>query len=383
MVPLLSIVIPTKNRYNCLFPVLDTFIKNIVGDNYEIVLQDNTEDNRPILSYLAAKNEPKIKYFYTKEHLDIVRNCNKAIDNSIGKYLCMIGDDDLVSPYIMQIVAMIDEQSVECLTYTAGNYLWPQVTVIKPDKYNAPATMTLYANYSTILTVRYSQTEMRRVLKMGGLYFLGLPRLYHGIVRRDVLQRLKDKFGGNTYFPGPSPDMAISAALSTILDHYHYMNYPVTITGVSVTSGAGLGVRNAHVGRIEEQAHLPKSTIEQWDKYIPRIWTGFTIYAESLHEVFDTVGIKERVNYLNLYAAMYQHEPYTRDYIRPVAELFCKDNNLSVWQYQKACIMRFPRKVLGCAIEGFKRRMNKNYAIKDIKVVEKCMEFLLERTQLN
>lgn len=382
MNPLLSIVIPTKNRYNCLLPVLDTFIKNIEGQNYEIIVQDNTENNTSVLDYFENKCDSRIKYFYTKEHLDVTQNCNKAVENSTGKYICMIGDDDLVSPYIMRIVDMLDKQKIDCLTYTAGNYLWPEVKVVNPNKYNSPSTMTLY-DYSTALHLKHSEEEMNRVLQMGGIYFLGLPRLYHGIVKREILSRLKEKFGGSTYFPGPSPDMAISAALYTVLDNYYYMNYPVTITGVSSTSAAGLGVRNAHVGKIEDQPFLPARTKEIWDKYIPRIWTGFTIYAESIHEVFDSIGIEKRVNYLNLYAAMYQHESSTRSYITPIARLYCKDMGLNIWQYRKACLCRLPRRVLGHYIESFKRLIKKNLAVSDMHTVEDCMQYLLKHIRID
>lgn len=382
MIPLLSIVIPTKNRYNCLIPVLEAFMNNIEGQNYEIIVQDNTEDNTSVLEYFQNKSDSRIKYFYTKEHLDVTQNCNKAVDNSTGKYICMIGDDDLVSPYIMKIVEMLENKNIECLTYTAGNYLWPGVQVINPNKYNSPSTMTLY-NYSKTLTLKNSKEEMERVLQMGGIYFLGLPRLYHGIVKREVLSKIKEKFGGNTYFPGPSPDMAISTALYTVLDTYYYMNYPVTITGVSTTSTAGLAVRNAHVGRIEDQPFLPERTKVIWDKFIPRVWSAFTIYAESIHEVFNSVGIKTRINYFNLYAAMYQHEPATRDYIKPIAKSYCEDMGISIWQYHKACLYRLPRKVLGGFIESFKRVLRRNVAVSNMETVEDCMKYLFKNIRIN
>ena len=49
--PLLSIVIPTKNRYEYLFPVLDASIQYIAGSDYEIVVQYNTHDNSPAIEY--------------------------------------------------------------------------------------------------------------------------------------------------------------------------------------------------------------------------------------------------------------------------------------------------------------------------------------------
>lgn len=377
----LSIIIPTKDRYNSLLPVLNTLLKYLERDDYEIIIQDNSTDNTLILDYLFQNQNIHLKYFYTSEHIDIVQNCNKAIQNSSGKYICFIGDDDLVSPYIMDIVDKIDQENVKCLVFTSANYIWKNVTVLDKDRYNAPATLTYYTNYSSDMVIRHSHKEMERVLQMGGIYFLGLPRFYHGIVRRDILEILYEKFNG-TYFPGPSPDMAISAALSIILETYHYMHYPVTITGVSKNSGAGLGIRKAHVGRIEEQAFLPAKTLEVWDKYIPRIWTGFTIYAESLHEVFAAVHINKKINYLNLYAAMYQYEPYVKKHITPIVRLYCKDHALGIHNYYTACLSHLPRRILKKMITQIKRIIYKNTAVKDLSTVEDCMHFLKENTRI-
>ena len=44
IVPLLSIVIPTKNRYETLIPTLDALLDNIVGSAYEIIVQDNIDN---------------------------------------------------------------------------------------------------------------------------------------------------------------------------------------------------------------------------------------------------------------------------------------------------------------------------------------------------
>ena len=69
--PLLSIVIPTKNRYEYLFPVLDASIQYIAGSDYEIVVQDNTHDNSPAIEYFLRQTDPRIKYFHSPEPVDI------------------------------------------------------------------------------------------------------------------------------------------------------------------------------------------------------------------------------------------------------------------------------------------------------------------------
>lgn len=378
---LLSIIIPTKNRYNCLIPVLETLLKNIEGDNYEIVVQDNTPDNTPFLAYYNKKTEPRVRYFHIADTLDIVQNTDNAILNSCGKYLIFIGDDDLVSPYVMEIVNLIDKMGLENLTYTPGNYYWEQTKFAKTSYFNAPALMVLNNKISTRLEKRDSQEQIARVLGKGGCYYLGLPRFYHGIASRELLERLKTQFGGKTYFPGPCPDMTISVAMATIMPSYHYMNYPVTVTGVSCNSGAGMGVTNTHVGKIEDQPFLPKETIDLWDKKLPRIWTAFTIYAQSIHQVFDVAGIKDRVDYTVLYAFMRVFEWYTYDYLKPILEVYFKENPEQKRRYRKwVAYLRF-RKLVGAPTEWLKAKHAGTYRVTGMKTVDQCMEYLKEHTK--
>lgn len=155
--PLLSIVIPTKNRYEYLFPVLDASIQYIAGSDYEIVVQDNTHDNSPAIEYFLRQTDPRIKYFHSPEPVDIVTNTNRAIMNSTGKYLVFIGDDDFVSPYILDIVGLIDSLSIQNLTYSPGNYYWPGVQFAHRSRFHRVCTMQLYKSASIELQRKKAQ----------------------------------------------------------------------------------------------------------------------------------------------------------------------------------------------------------------------------------
>lgn len=379
---LLSIIVPTKNRYNCLIPVLDTLLKNIKGEGYEIVVQDNTSDNTQFLNYYDGKLDGRVHYFHTAESLDIVQNTDRAIMNSHGKYLIFIGDDDFVSPYVMQIVKMIDQKGLDNLTYTPGNYYWAQTKFAKTSYFHAPAQMTLNSKISTDMVERNSQQELDRVLAKGGCYYLGLPRFYHGIASRRLLEELKAKFGGKTYFPGPCPDMTISVALATIMPKFYYMNYPVTVTGASSNSGAGMGVTNTHVGKIEDQPFLPKETIDLWDAKLPKVWTAFTIYAQSIHQVFNLAGIKRRVDYTVLYAFMRVFEWYTYDYLKPILNEYFKENRSQKGRYIMWVAYLRIRKIAKGPIEMLKAKSAGLYRITEVQDVEQCMQHLKNNTKI-
>ena len=73
--PLLSIVIPTKDRYVyikvCVLTLLELKKKYA---NIEIVVQDNTKDNTEFLMFLEQEKLDQIMYYHTREVLSVVDN---------------------------------------------------------------------------------------------------------------------------------------------------------------------------------------------------------------------------------------------------------------------------------------------------------------------
>ncbi len=131
-----------------------------------------------------------------------------------------------------------------------------------------------------------------------------LPKVYHAVVSRAALDRVYNKSG--SYFPGPSPDMANAIGLCCTLKNHVYLEFPIIISGFSYKSTGGMGARGAHIGDIKSMKHLPKDTDKLWEKKVPKLWTGETIYAESTIKSLRAMGEDEalkKFNYLNMYAA--------------------------------------------------------------------------------
>ena len=315
MEPLLSIAIPTKDRYDTLFPVLTALLKYIKGNDFEIIVQDNSTDNTFGLLEIARISDERIKYFYSSDKLTVTENSDLAIGHCVGEYLTFIGDDDLISPYVLQIVGEIKANELDCLIYERGNYFWKDLKMNKLYAFHYPASMQFPKIMTTNIQKLSVDNELNAVLDAGGIAYYKLPSLYHGIVKRDTMRLLKVKFG--TFVPGSCPDVAIATALSSIVVNYGFMNYPVTITGASKKSAAGMGARSAHIAKIEDVPWLPKDLIDSWDPKIPRIWTGMTIYAQNIHEVFAKAKIRSSVNYEMLYANIFIKEPKARKIVLP------------------------------------------------------------------
>ena len=77
---LLSIVVPTKDRYKYLKYLIE-LIASFNSDEVELVIQDNSEDNKEILDFLKERDYN----FVTKKLLYENYSYDDAINNGIAK----------------------------------------------------------------------------------------------------------------------------------------------------------------------------------------------------------------------------------------------------------------------------------------------------------
>ncbi len=291
---LLSIIIPTKDRYPYLKILLAT-IESFSSDELEVILQDNTSDNGEFVEYLSSLNYSlDIRYFHTAEQIPISTNCDKAVLNSSGKYLCFIGDDDGVMPSIIECARWMDIENIDALKGALVKYLWPDYIC---GKKNFTGSLS-FKPFSYSVDWIDSYAELKRRAHKG---FQGIGRmasLYHGIVSRAKLDEVYAR--GGTYFPGPSPDMASAVSLSTLKLRYVRVDRPIVITGESRTVGGGSRTLKDRLSRLEDVPFLPSDTAQNWTPQIPKIWAGETIWAHTAIkalEYMDCSSILSEVNY--------------------------------------------------------------------------------------
>ncbi|MBF5027129.1 glycosyltransferase [Planobacterium oryzisoli] len=300
---IISIIIPTKNRYTTLFSVVDMILSFNLNDDIEVVIQDNSDNNEQALKFVSERKAyANLKYFHSHENLSVIENSDKAVLNSSGEYVCFIGDDDGVMPNIVEVVKWMKEKGYKALKSYKPRYYWPdQKSNFLSDNTSGVLRYAEWKKQS--FKVVKTSIALNKTLNKGGAVLRNLPCLYHGIVKRETLNKIYKKT--ETFFPGPSPDMANAVALTQVLDSFVYTDYPVVISGKSTKSTGGAGVLHQHVARIEEVKHLPSDTSVNWDNRIPKYWTGPTIWAESVIkalEAFQNYKAVESLNFEYLYA---------------------------------------------------------------------------------
>lgn len=312
---LLSIVIPTKNRYETLLPTLNALLDNIVGTAYEIVVQDNSDDPTPARGYLTQRPDSRVQYVHRAGFISIVENTEEALSRARGEYITFIGDDDLVAPDILDHVRHFQQQGTDAAIYPPAYYWWPSVRFVTPTRYHQPGAFWYPPSTSKAAQRIDSRMELHRVSSQGAVALFDLPRVYHGVVRRQVLDAIKARSG--RYVNGASPDMALAIATALEVTSHVKVDTPLTIYGASKNSGGGFTAARTHFGNIAEQPHLPQYTKDFWSERLPPIWSEHTIYPQTALEVMRFMGLPDTLDYGAFYASMLINEPHLRRYVLP------------------------------------------------------------------
>ena len=86
--PLLSIAIPTKNRYKTLCGTLNAMLSEF-DDSVEFIICDNSDDNSSFISIdgINIINDKRVKYLYEERKLSIVDNTEIALSHCNGVFV--------------------------------------------------------------------------------------------------------------------------------------------------------------------------------------------------------------------------------------------------------------------------------------------------------
>jgi hypothetical protein len=276
--PLLSVVIPSKNRADYAVACIQSLLR-LSGD-LEVVVQDNSE-TPGLGARLAELADSRIRYEHRPGPLSVIDNCSLGMARARGEYLTLLGDDDGVGGELMAVTRWAARAGIDAVTPShVAWYVWPDVRFALYG--DAFAGTLAVRPFSGRVSEQDPTRGIRRSMREGFQNLLNatdLPKLYYGLVHRRCLSALLAEAG--TLFPGVSPDMSVAAALTKYVGRFVSIDYPVFLQGISAKSTAGAGARKEHVGRLEDQAHLPKGCAATWPAELPAVFSVQTVWAQS------------------------------------------------------------------------------------------------------
>lgn len=93
--PLVSIVIPVYNQFKFTYACLYSILNHTKNIDYEIIIADDcsTDKTKKISEFVE-----NIKIIRTTNNLGFLKNCNNAIMQAKGEYICLLNNDTQVQP---------------------------------------------------------------------------------------------------------------------------------------------------------------------------------------------------------------------------------------------------------------------------------------------
>ena len=281
--PILSILIPTKNRLEYCIRSIQTILKYDY-DFFELVIQDNSETNLLQEKINHLFKDTRLKYFYCGEPLSFVDNFSTAVENTSGEYICLIGDDDGVCDDLFATVKWAKEKNIDSVCPKVFvNYLWPG---------NNNVGKMVIPYFTNKIWINKPKNNLQKLVNQGivNYMYFNLPKLYHGIIKRTCMDEIKLKTG--QYFGGLTPDIYSSVALSCIVQKHVVIDRPITIAGACPKSATVDSTKGRHSGSLDNAPHFRNRGEYIWDESVPKFYSVQTIWAESAIQAMKDFNVE-------------------------------------------------------------------------------------------
>jgi hypothetical protein len=286
MPPLLSVVIPTHNRARYAVPAICSIL-DIPHPGLEVVVSDTSTDGE-LATFMADKHnslacDPRLNFFRPKESLDMTGNHNAALDAAKGEFVCLIGDDDTVVADALIAASWAKAQGIDLIApNVVVNYVWPDFK----HRFlgNRHASRLYFSRHMGGAGILDSRSSLIVALENATQGTDGLPKIYHGLVRRTVLEKIRQISGA--YFHGSSPDVSGAIALALCSKNFLIVDYPLTIPGASGGSNTGRSAMNTHKGQLGQESQTRAFQSGGWSFGVPRFFSVETVWA---HAALETI----------------------------------------------------------------------------------------------
>jgi glycosyltransferase involved in cell wall biosynthesis len=281
--PLLSIIIPTKNRqYTCLYAIESAIILN--KKDLEIIVQD-CSDTDMLKMKIVDKfgKDPRISYEYADNKPSMTENWNRAFARATGVYKCGIGDDDAVLPNIYDIAKRAKENNIEAVGHSKKYlYAWPDYTYM-PEYASKLIIKNSYISEEIKIYDRGELDELLRVqAAIPNMNYMKLPMVYHCLLASSLIDNLIIRTG--KFLDGTSLDVYSAFCLGLLVDKFYVYSTPFTLPGAC-------GASNSNRSRSKSMnLHFAEYKSIENDKRIPGVhYLTFTI-AESTQKAFSNLN---------------------------------------------------------------------------------------------
>lgn len=326
--PLLSIVVPTRNRAQYAIPMIRSVLEVRTAE-LELLIGDNSDDDTLDRWIIQQASDPRLRYERITEPLSMTENHNRAFSRARGEYVCLIGDDDTILPSAIAITRWARENDVDAVTpETPLRYCWPD---LRSRYWGAGQAGRLFMDPWRVRAWKGDPAaEAVACLARAGQGAGWLPKTYHGIIRRRCLEELRAVTGSYCY--GVSPDIYLALAASSLVSRQVCTTMPLTIPGASGLSNSGRAALRRHKGDLRSDPHMSRFASMDWPPMVPRFFSVETVWAQAALEATRRASLGNSFNFPRLYAlCLLNHLDYRHEIFRSIAAFAASSSRRSTW----------------------------------------------------
>lgn len=309
--PLLSIVIPTKNRAK--YAYWAARAAACISPGFEVVVADSSPDDSLGASLRAEGRFNNIKYLKTSADNTVVDNFNQAVSFATGDFVTAIGDDDFISAEIVSVLEFAKTECADCVSFSfPATYWWPDFLHRRDGAANAASLRVnkFSRRFSRLNAVRNLELAARN---LGGGP-MEMPRIYAGLVSRKLINQVNEMYGN--LFGGVSPDVYSSTLLASLGPRHIHYDCPVVVPGISGVSTSGKSSNGMHIGGLRDNDHLSPFRDLVWDERIPEFYSVPTVWSYSMVKALEVVGRLELANFISTYLKCFVYHKHYRSFTR-------------------------------------------------------------------
>lgn len=119
---LLSFLVPSYNHAKYIKETIHSIWKQNLSNIEIIAIDDGSSDNSFEILKNLQKESPVQMYIETHKNMGVVRTINKAFSKSNGKYIAIIGSDDLyIEDSLKPLLAILEDQTNTKIVYGNGH----------------------------------------------------------------------------------------------------------------------------------------------------------------------------------------------------------------------------------------------------------------------
>ncbi|WP_417425562.1 glycosyltransferase family 2 protein [Hoeflea sp.] len=261
----LSICLPTRNRQKYCIETIRALAQSEVT-NFEVIVGDNSDDASVLSGFFSDDfQDPRFRLIGPEDRvLPMVDNWERLVGETKGRWLCVIGDDDYIDPKLVLLLKYYERiyPKAESISWARMNFSWP-------DNRTDPGLSVIPVAHDTYLAVksivqdqlyRWSQGNKRPSVGFG---------IYHGAVRKSLMERIKRKYGGR-YFEHPVVDYESSCKIIREAKMLVHCQRPFSVLGACAASNsAGTKSRKTMAERIKAFKAEAEGKVDMDDPVFP------------------------------------------------------------------------------------------------------------------